>query len=94
LKNYFKYKREKIVVEDLIMRLGIEDWRQVFQEDNQLLFNDIWENLIKQLTMSHNKNQNKNLLVKGKYIAKRFSGKCFIYNKTRYQAKDCRNKSK
>lgn len=47
-----------MVVEDLIVRLRIEDWRQVFQEDNQLLFNDLWENLIKQLTKSHNKNQN------------------------------------
>jgi inhibitor of KinA sporulation pathway (predicted exonuclease) len=83
-----------MVVEDLIVRLRIEDWWQVFQEDNQLLFNDLWENLIKQLTKSHNKNQNNNLVVKRKYIAKRFSGKCFIYNKTRYQAKDCRNKSK
>jgi hypothetical protein len=41
---------------------------------------------------SHHKNKNKKLTVKGKGIAKNFNDNYFIYNKTRYLDKDCRNK--
>jgi hypothetical protein len=43
---------------------------------------------------SLNKNQKKKLVMKGKGIVKKFNGNCFIYKKTRYLAKDCRNKGK
>ena len=49
---------------------------------------------MKQMVKSLNKNQKKRLVMKGKGIVKKFNGNCFIYKKTRYLAKDCRNKGK
>lgn len=46
---------------------------------------------MKQAMKFHNKNQKSKFARKGKSIAKRFNGKCFIYNKTGHLAKGCKN---
>ena len=45
------------------------------------------------MAKSHNKNQKKNIVPKWNAIANKFDEKCLIYNKTKYNAKDCRNKA-
>jgi hypothetical protein len=42
---------------------------------------------------THNKNQNKMIIVKGKGIANKFNGKCFIYTKIEQLDKDIKNKN-
>ncbi|RQO84766.2 hypothetical protein POPTR_001G115067v4 [Populus trichocarpa] len=80
-KNHLKYKHKKMIIKDLVLRLRIED-------DNKL-----FEKRINSSKKSHNKNKKK-LGVKGKRIAKKFNGKCFIYNKIVHLVKDYINKGK
>jgi hypothetical protein len=42
---------------------------------------------------THNKNQKKRIIVKGKEIANKFNGKCFIYTKIEQLEKDIKNKN-
>jgi hypothetical protein len=42
---------------------------------------------------NHNKNQKKEIVVKGKGIVKKFNDKCFIYNKIEHQVMNGRNRT-
>ncbi|GMY37975.1 Retrovirus-related Pol polyprotein from transposon TNT 1-94 [Fagus crenata] len=98
-KNYLKHKRKEIKLEDLIVRLRIE-------EDNRTSEKAMWNQTIesKANVVEHN-NKNKkrkhfgqefgqgsNHDTKGGH-AKRFKGKCFICDKPGHRAKDCRKRN-
>uniref|UniRef100_A0A2N9IC33 CCHC-type domain-containing protein n=1 Tax=Fagus sylvatica TaxID=28930 RepID=A0A2N9IC33_FAGSY len=98
-KNYLKHKRKEMKLEDLIVRLRIE-------EDNRTSEKAMWNQTIesKANVVEHN-NKNKkrkhfgqefgqgsNQDTKGGH-AKRFKGKCFICDKPGHRAKDCRKRN-
>uniref|UniRef100_A0A2N9G5F0 CCHC-type domain-containing protein n=1 Tax=Fagus sylvatica TaxID=28930 RepID=A0A2N9G5F0_FAGSY len=98
-KNYLKHKRKEMKLEDLIVRLRIE-------EDNRTSEKAMWNQSIesKANVVEHN-NKNKkrkhfgqefgqgsNQDTKGGH-AKRFKGKCFICDKPGHRAKDCRKRN-
>jgi len=79
-------------IKDLILRLKIKQDNKLSKKRTNS-FGALKANVVKQVVKIHNKNHKK-LVVKGKWIAKKFNDKCFICNKTKYLAKDCRNKGK
>ncbi|GMY25995.1 Retrovirus-related Pol polyprotein from transposon TNT 1-94 [Fagus crenata] len=98
-KNYLKHKRKEMKLEDLIVRLRIE-------EDNRASEKAMWNQIIdsKENVVEHN-NKNKkrkhfgqefgqgsNQDTKGGH-AKRFKSKCFICDKPGHRAKDCRKRN-
>ncbi|GMY11025.1 Retrovirus-related Pol polyprotein from transposon TNT 1-94 [Fagus crenata] len=98
-KNYLKHKRKEMKLEDLIVRLRIE-------EDNRTSEKAMWNQTIesKANVVEHN-NKNKkrrhfgqefgqgsNQDTKGGH-AKRFKGKCFICDKPGHRAKDCHKRN-
>ena len=90
-KNYLKHKRKKVGLEDLIVRLKIE-------EDNRVSENKVGKhptkfkaNLVEPKANKKRKHFGESLS-KGKNKYKKFVGKCYICNKQGHRAKDCRLK--
>lgn len=92
-KNYLKHKRKEMGVEDLILRLRIEEDNKVSLKTENHSSMSSKANVVEHVAKNHNKSNKKWLAAKGKNFAKKFSGKCFICNKVGHQAKDCRSKA-
>ena len=82
-KNYFKHKRKEMKLEDLIVRLTIE-------EDNHSM-----ESKAHVIEEGHKTNKKRKYVSQQKAKggdSKRFKGNFFVCNKPRHRAKDCQNR--
>ena len=88
-KNYLKHKRKDMKLEDLIMRLRIEEGNRVSEKK---ISNHSMESKAHVIEEGHKTNK------KRKYVdqkgakgndSKRFKGNCFVCNKPGHCAKDC-----
>ena len=93
-KNYLKHKRKELSLEDLIVRLRIE-------EDNRLSEKKVWKNLeVSRANVVEGSKPNKKRKMPGKsgegfnQGLKKFIGKCFNCGKSGHRAKDCRAKKR
>ena len=93
-KNYLKHKRKELSLEDLIVRLRIE-------EDNRLSEKKVGNNLeISRANVVEGSKTNKKRKMTGKsgegfnQGLKKFIGKCFNYGKSGHRAKDYRAKKR
>ncbi|XP_073137185.1 uncharacterized protein [Henckelia pumila] len=90
-KNYLKHKRKDMELEDLIVRLRIE-------EDNRKHFDPKGKSPMDAKTnlMELNSSKKKKFFGKGKtqVKAKRFNGMCYNCGKPNHMAKDCRRPKK
>ena len=92
LKNYLKHKRKEMKLEDLIVRLRIEEDNRVSKKK---VGNHSMESKTHVIEEGHKTNK------KRKYVgqqgakggdSKKFKGNCFVCNKPGHRAKDCRNR--
>ena len=93
-KNYLKHKRNELSLEDLIVRLRIE-------EDNRLSEKKVGKNLelsLANVVRGSKPNKKRKMPSKSgegfNQGLKKFVGKCFNCGKSGYQAKDCRAKKR
>ena len=91
-KNYLKHKRKEMKLEDLIVRLRIEEDNRVSKKK---VDNHSMESKTHVIEEGHKTNK------KMKYVgqqgakggdSKKFKGNCFVCNKPGHRAKDCRNR--
>ena len=91
-KNYLKHKRKEMKLEDLIVRLRIEEDNRVSERK---IGNHSMESKEHVIEEGHKTNK------KRKYVgqqgakggdSKKFKGNCFVCNKLGHRAKDCRNR--
>ena len=93
LKNYLKHKRKEMRLEDLIVRLRIEEDNRVSEKKACKGFMEFKANVVEQGQTSHNhkkRKHNGNGPKQGP--TKKFQGKCYVCNKQGHRAKDCRSR--
>ena len=89
-KNYLKHKRKDMSLEDLIVRLRIEeDNRGSEKKPNQ----SVQANVVKQKPKNNKKRENASEGSKKKFV-KKFKGKCINCDKMGHKSQDCRSKKK
>ena len=89
-KNYLKHKRKEIRLEDLIVRLRIEEDNRASEKKASKGFMESKANVVEQGQTSHNlkkRKHNGNGPKQGP--TKKFQGKCYVCNKQGHRAKDC-----
>ena len=89
-KNYLKHKRKEMRLEDLIVRLRIEEDNHASEKKAGKGFMESKANVVEQGQTSHNhkkRKHNGNGPKQGP--TKKFQGKCYVCNKQRHCAKDC-----
>ena len=90
-KNYLKHKRKEIKLEDLIVRLRIEEDNRVSEKK---VGNHSMESKAHVIEEGHKTNKKRKYVgqqgAKGR-DSKKFKGNCFVCNKLGHRAKDCRN---
>ena len=75
-------------LEDLIVRLRIEEDNRVFEKKVRMLFMTCNTNVVEQVLKTNKKRKQNNNDFRGD-SNKRFKGNCYICNKQGYWAKDC-----
>ena len=90
-KNYLKHKRKKMGLEDLIVRLKIEEDNHVFEKKVGKHPMESKANLVEPKANKKRKHFGEGPS-QGKNKYKKFVGKCYICNKQGHRAKDCRLK--
>ena len=91
-KNYLKHKWKEMRLEDLIVRLRIEEDNRASEKKAGKSFMESKVNVKEQGQTSHNhkkRNHNGNGPKQGP--AKKVQGKCYVCNKQGHHAKDCRS---
>ena len=94
-KNYLKHKRKEMRLEDLIVRLRIEEDNRASEKKAGKGFMESKANVVEQGQTSHNhkkRKHNDNGPKQGP--TKKFQGKCYVCNKQGHRAKDCRSRKK
>ena len=92
-KNYLKHKRKEMRLEDLIVRLRIEEDNRASKKKAGKGFMESKANVVEQGQTSHNhkkRKHNGNGPKQGP--TKKFQGKCYVCNKQGHHAKDCRSR--
>lgn len=95
-KNYLKHKRKEMTMEDLIIRLRIEEDNRAAEKKNNVCNMEAKANIVED-SGSKNKKRKRSgsSMDKGKVSnAKRFKGNCYICGKPGHRAKDRRSKKK
>ncbi|XP_022883910.1 uncharacterized protein LOC111400757 [Olea europaea var. sylvestris] len=87
-KNYLKRKRKEMGLENLIVRLGIEENRNAEKKFGKQQM-EVKVNLVEPNTIKKRKHPNNS---KQKSKAKKFKGDCYNCGKPAHIAKDCREK--
>ncbi|XXG75890.1 hypothetical protein AAC387_Pa08g0361 [Persea americana] len=88
--NYLKHKRKEIKLEDLIVRLRIEEGNRVSEKKAGKTFTEARANVVEQ---GQNSNKRKNPPSGPKQSSndnKKFKGKCYACDKPGHRSKDCR----
>ena len=91
-KNYLKHKRKEMRLEDLIVRLRIEEDNRASEKKAGKGFMESKANVVEQGQTSHNhkkRKHNGNGPKQGP--TKKFQRKCYVFNKKGHRAKDCRS---
>ena len=92
-KNYLKHKRKEMRLEDLIVRLRIEEDNRASEKKAGKGFMESKANVVEQGQNSHNPKKRKhNGNVPKQGLTKKFQGKCYVCNKKGHRAKDCRSR--
>ena len=92
-KNYLKHKRKEMRLEDLIVRLRIEEDNRASEKKADKGFIESKANVVEHGQTSHNpkkRKHNGNGPKQGPM--KKFQGKCYMCNKQGHRAKDCRSR--
>ena len=92
-KNYLKHKRKEMRLEDLIVRLRIEEDNRASEKKAGKGFMESKANVVEHGQTSHNpkkRKHNGNGPKQGP--TKKFQGKCYVCNKQGHRAKDCRSR--
>ena len=92
-KNYLKHKRKEMRLEDLIVRLRIEEDNRAFEKNAGKGFMESKANVVEQGQTSHDhkkRKHNGNGPKQGP--TKKFQGKCYVCSKKGHRAKDCRSR--
>ncbi|KAL0365899.1 UNVERIFIED_CONTAM: hypothetical protein Sradi_3480000 [Sesamum radiatum] len=87
-KNYLKHKRKEMGLEDLIVRLRIEEDNRLSEMKSGRLQIEAKANLMEQNETSHKRKRVDYKPKKGK--AKKIKGNCYNCGKPNHMAKDCR----
>ena len=89
-KNYLKHKRKEMSLEDLIVRLRIEEDDRAFEKKAGKAIMESKANVVEQRQTSHNNKKRKHNGNGPKQgPTKKFQGKCYVCNKQGHRAKDC-----
>ncbi|XXG54031.1 hypothetical protein AAC387_Pa03g2009 [Persea americana] len=91
-KNYLKHKRKEMKLEDLIVRLMIEEDNRASEKKAGKTFTEAKANVVEQ---GHNSKKRKNPPSgpkQGPNDNKKFKGKCYVCDKPGHRAKDCRKR--
>ena len=88
-KNYLKHKRKEMRLEDLIVRLRIEEDNRASEKKASKGFMESKANVVEQGQTSHNPKKRKH---NGNGPTKKFQGKCYVCNKQGHRAKDCHSR--
>lgn len=89
-KNYLKYKRKEMRLEDLIVRLRIEEDNRNSEKKPKKLHMEAKVNLVESNTGKKRKHSGNG---KQKSKAKKFKGDCYNCGKPTHIANDCRQKN-
>ena len=92
-KNYLKHKRKEMKLEDLIVRLRIEEDNRASEKKAGKAIMESKANIVEQGQTSHNnkkRKHNDNGPKQGP--TKKFQGKCYMCNKQGHRAKDCHSR--
>ena len=93
LKNYLKHKRKEMRLEDLIVRLRIEEDNRASKNKEGKGFMESKANVVEQGQTSHNNKKRKHNGNDPKQgPMNKFQGKCYVCNKQGHRAKDCRSR--
>ena len=89
-KNYLKHKRKEMKLEDLIVRLRIEEDNHASEKKAGKAIMESKANVVEQGQTSHNNKKRKHNGNGPKQDhTKKFQGKCYVCNKQAHCAKDC-----
>ena len=92
-KNSLKHKRKEMRLEDLIVRLRIEEDNRAFEKKAGKDFMESKANVVEQGKTSHNNKKRKHIGNSPKQgPTKKFQGKCYVCNKQGHHAKDYRSR--
>ncbi|KAL0545234.1 hypothetical protein IC582_020384 [Cucumis melo] len=90
-KNYLKHKRKEIKLEELVVRLGIEENNRKAEKCTINNTIDPKANIVENRPQSNKKKKfSGEVSNKKPRFTKKFNGKCFNCNKMGHQSKDCR----
>ena len=92
-KNYLKHKRKEMRLEDLIVRLRIEEDNRASEKKAGKGIMESKANVVKQGQTSHNNKKRKHSGNDPKQgPTKKFQGKCYVCNKQGHRTKDCHSR--
>ena len=92
-KNYLKHKRKEMRLEDLIVRLRIEEDNRESEKNAGKGFMESKANVVELGQTSHyHKKRKHNGNGPKQGPTKKFQGKCYVCNKQGHRAKDCRSR--
>ena len=92
VKNYLKHKQKEMRLEDLIVRLRIEEDNRASEKKAGKGIMESKANVVEQGQTSHNNKKRKHNGNGPKQgPTKKFQGKCYVCNKQGHHAKDCHN---
>ena len=92
-KNYLKHKRKEMRLEDLIVRLRIEEDKHAFEKNVGKAIMESKAIVVEQGQTSHNNKKRKhNGNGPNQDPMKIFQGKCYVCNKQGHRAKDCHSR--
>ena len=92
-KNYLKHKWKEMKLEDLIVRLRIEEDNSAFEKKAGKAIMESKANVVEQGQTSHNNKKRKHNGNGPKQgPTKKFQGKCYVCNKQGHRAKDCHSR--
>ncbi|XXG62385.1 hypothetical protein AAC387_Pa05g0753 [Persea americana] len=88
-KNYLKHKRKEMKLEDLIVRLRIEEDNRTSEKKAGKTFTEAKANVVEHGQNPKKKKNPSNSPKQGPNDNKKFKGKCYEYDKPGHRAKDC-----
>ena len=91
-KNYLKHKRKEMKLEDLIIRLRIEEDNRASEKKAGKTFTEAKANVVEHGQNPKKRKNNPNGSKQGPNDKKKFKGNCYVCDKPGHRAKDCRKR--
>ncbi|XXG55184.1 hypothetical protein AAC387_Pa03g2908 [Persea americana] len=89
-KNYLKHKRKEMKLEDLIVKLRIEEDNRASEKKAGKTFTEAKANMAEHRQNPKKRKNSPNGPKQGPNDNKKFKGKCYVCDKPSHRAKDCR----